>query len=68
MAEILAIMARLRDADPVEAALFATPQDLVRGTREDRVVPGLSAEAALDPAPERTEDGSYRVPPLLGEG
>ena len=35
--------------------------------RDDQVLPGLSQEEALAIAPA-TEDGQYRIPPILGEG
>lgn len=51
-------------ADDIPPTSHALP--LTNVFREDEPRPSLSAEAALDGAPE-AEDGRFRVPQILGE-
>ncbi len=64
---IVGYVAELSSVD-TDDVLPDTPQmQAGAAIREDRVLPGLTTEAALDQAPERADD-SFCVPAFVDEG
>ena len=63
---ILEHAARVSALDTTDVPPTAHPLPLVNVFRLDEVIPGLDRDEVLGQAPA-TEDGQFRVPPILGE-
>lgn len=53
--------------DLYDVAPMTQPYPLVNVMRDDIVRPGLDRDEVLSSAPQ-SEDGRFRVPPMIGEG
>jgi aspartyl-tRNA(Asn)/glutamyl-tRNA(Gln) amidotransferase subunit C len=63
---ILDYAAEVSALDTADVPPTAHPLPLVNVFRLDEVIPGLDRDEVLGQAPA-TEDGQFRVPPILGE-
>ena len=66
LSDILDYAAKLDELDTDNIPPTASVQDISLRLREDRVRPGLTQEEALRNAKE-TQDGQFKVPPVMGE-
>ncbi len=64
---IVGYVAELSFVDTEHIAPDMPRAEAEAAVREDRVLPGLTTEAALEQAPERTDD-SFSVPAFVDEG
>ena len=64
---IVGYVAELSSVDTEHVAPDMPRTEAEAAVREDRVLPGLTTEAALDQAPERADD-SFSVPAFVDEG
>lgn len=68
LANLLAMAHALTEADLEGAEPMTTPVEAVNRLREDEPGETLPASAIERLAPETHDDGSIRVPPVLGDG